>query len=207
MNDSPSLAALLWNPFRRIAGGPALGIGLVVLLVTGLFAAPTRTHFDGVLDTHVGSPAPLWFFLAEGLVNWLSLASTLWIAGAILKGLRAFRALDLYGTQALARWPFVFTAFACYLPPFQSMTAKMIEAVEAGVLLPRATAGEWIAFSLVSIVMLLVTIWFVALSWQSFRISCDARGGKAIGAFVVAILVAEVVSKLAIVKGLDVLLR
>lgn len=202
MSEPASLATWLWNPFRKIAGGPALAAGVVLMLLTGLLAAPTRTHFDGVLDTHVGFPAPLWVFLSESIVNWLCLAAVLWVTGVILRGPTAFRALDLFGTQALARWPFLLTTFVCFLPPFRSMATKMHEAVVSGALIPQASKTEWLIFSLVGIVMILVTIWFVALAWKSFRISCDVRGGKAILAFVVGIVLAEVLSKVAILKGL-----
>lgn len=202
MSERTSLLTWLWKPFDRIAGGPALGLGLAAIVLTGALAAPTNTHLDGVLDTHVGLPAPFWIFPAEGIVNWLSLAIVLWIAGAILKGPRAFRAIDLFGTQALARWPFLFTVLACYLPPFRSMTDKLNEAVAKGILVPQATAIEWLVFFLVSFLMLFIVVWFVALAWKSFRISCDVRGWKAVVAFIVAVIIAEVISKVAIIGGL-----
>lgn len=209
--------SLLWNPFQRIAGGASLAAGVAILVITGAIAAPARAHLDGVLDTHVGMPAPFWVFPAEGIVNWLSLALVLWIAGAILKGPSAFRALDLLGTQALARWPFLLTVVACHLPPFQSITAKFIEMVNSGFLtmhhdkvverlqMPRASVAEWSAFGLVTFLMLLVTVWFVALAWKSFRVSCDVSGGKAVIAFIVGIVLAEVISKIAIVAMLGAL--
>lgn len=197
-NPSTSLWTWLWNPFHRIAGWTSLAAGIAVLLATGFLAAPTNTHFDGVLDTHTGFRAPLWLFLAEHFVNWLSLSAVLWTAGALLKGPRSFRAIDLFGTQALARWPFLITALACYLPGFESMNRKLIQTVKSGQLVPQATAMEWFAFTCVTTVMIVMTVWFVALAWKSYRVSCDVRGAKAVIAFVVGIIVAEVISKIAL---------
>jgi hypothetical protein len=202
-----ALLRWLWNPFEKTAGGPALAIGALVLLATGFVAYPSKTHFDGVLDTHVGLPAPLLVFVGESIVNWLSLVLVLWIGGILLtRGKSRFRALDLFGTQALARWPFLLIALFCLLPGFQSYSEKLVESAMAGNLsIPMAPAGEMIAFWGGTILMLLVTIWFVALAWKSFRISCDVSGGKAVAAFIVGILVAEVISKIAILKGLALL--
>ena len=53
-------------------------------------------------------------------------------------------------------------------------------------------------FGVALFVLLLCTAWFVVLAWKAFRVSCDARGGKAVAAFVIGIFVAEAVSKIAI---------
>ena len=72
---------LLFNPFFYVAGGKALGIGLAAILLAGLVGALGNTHFDGVLDTHTGAHAPLWFFLAEGIIDWLCLGAVLLVFG------------------------------------------------------------------------------------------------------------------------------
>lgn len=90
---------LLFNPFVYIAGNESLGIGIVVLLLAGLFGALSNTHFDGVLDIHTGASAPLWLFIAESFVNWLSLAVVLWLLGQLVSK-SSFRTVDLFGTLA-----------------------------------------------------------------------------------------------------------
>lgn len=202
-------ASFLWNPFRTIAGLSALGWGLAILLITGGIASLSRTHFDGVLDTHLGHSAPLWFFLGEGVINWLSAAIFLCIGGTLLTGFDGVRSIDLFGTQALARAPFLLTALICLLPGVGAYNDKLIAMASSGkaiLLPPPGTAGEITSFYGAVIVMLLVTIWFVALAWKSFRVSCDVRGWKAICVFIIAIIGAEVLSKVAIVKGLVALL-
>ena len=94
----------LFNPFVYIAGGQALGLGLAAILVAGFIGSVSNSHFDGVLDTHTGMSAPIWFFLAEGFIDWFCLALVLCVFGKIISK-TAFRTIDLFGTQALARWP------------------------------------------------------------------------------------------------------
>ena len=197
----------LWNPFVTTAGGTALAAGLAILLATSAIGSISNTHFDGVLDTHTGRPASLWFFLAEGIASWLSLAVVLWVAGLVItpRGQR-FRAIDLFGTQALARWPFLFVALVCLLPGYTRYTEAMIKSLESiqqgRFQFPQAPFLDMLTFWGVVGVMLICLVWFVALAWQSFRISCDAKGGLAIVTFIIGMLIAEVVSKVVIILGM-----
>jgi hypothetical protein len=78
------LRTWLFNPFHFVAGGAALLAGLAVILGTGLVASLSRSHFDGVLDFHIGAEARLWLFVLEGPIDWLALAIPLWICGLLI---------------------------------------------------------------------------------------------------------------------------
>lgn len=193
----------LWNPFVFIAGGPALVIGMLIIFVTGYMASLGNVHFDGVLDTHMGLKAPLWFFLAEGVTNWLCLSLFLLIGAGIIARKRRFRLLDLIGTQALARWPFLITALVTNLPGFSTYNAKLVAMANQGkITFPAAPVTEKLAYSFATFTMIVVTVWFVALAWKAFRISTDTQGWKAITAFTVGIILAEVLSKMVLNYGL-----
>ncbi len=198
------LISWLWNPFTHTAGALALFIGVIAILAAGGLGSIENAHFDGVLDTHVGRPAPCWVFLVEGLINWLSLAVVLWIAGLLISGKgRTFRAIDLFGTQALARWPFLLVSLACLLPGFSRYSAGLEKMATSGqIRLPASPLADALTFWCVIFFMLLCLIWFVALAWKSFRISCGLKGGKAVAVFIVGIIIAEVISKIAILKML-----
>lgn len=192
---------VLFSPFQRIAGGPALGLGLAAIVVTALIGAPQGLHFDGVLDMHAGMRAPWWVFVGEGLINWISLALMLLAAGRLLSK-TAFRSLDLFGTQALARWPTILIALACLAPGFHRYTEAIVRSLSSlkpGVVptLPPGGADAFV-FILVTVATLAGIVWMVALMWKSFSHCCNLRGGKAVGAFVVALIAAEVLSKVLI---------
>lgn len=193
----------LWNPFTTTAGFTSLVAGILVILLASALGSLSNTHFDGVLDVHTGRPVPLWFFLSQGIVNWLCLAIVLWIVALVIvpRG-RKFRAVDLFGTQALARWPFLAVALVCLLPGYGRFTDAMIKALpglQSGQFqMPEVGGADTISFAAVLLVMLLAVIWFVAMSWKAFRVSCDVGGWKAIVGFIAGILVAEVLSKVAI---------
>lgn len=154
-----------------------------------------------MLDAHIGRRGVWWLFVAEGLIDWLSLALLLLIAGRVITK-TAFRSLDLLGTQALARWPTVLVALACLAPGFHRFTEALttsLTGLKPGQI-PQLPAGgpDAVVFGLVTILMLACTVWMVALMWKSFAHCCNVRGGKAVGAFVIALLLAEVLSKVLI---------
>lgn len=195
------LSQILFHPFVRIAGGTALLLGLVAITLAGLIGAPQGLHFDGVLDTHVGKNGPWWFFVSEGLIDWLSLAVLLLIAGRIISK-TAFRSIDLLGTQAFARWPTVLTVLACLTPGFHRFSealTKSIIGLKPGQIPQLPPAGpDAVVFGLVTLFMLACTVWMVALMWKSFSYCCNVRGGKAVGTFVITLLLAELLSKVLI---------
>jgi len=191
----------LFNPFVFVAGSISLLLGLVAILLAGYIGSLSNTHFDGVLDMHSGAPALLGKFLAEGIINWLSLAIVLYIVGRIISK-SSFRAVDLFGTQALARWPTVILAVGIMAPPCQRLVkALMPMASNPGASIQAATM-DIILSSMVALVMLLALVLMVALMYRSFSLCSNIKGGKAAAAFIIGLVIAEIVSKIAIANVL-----
>src|SRR4051812_9332244 len=117
MVKKPGLLDWLFDPFAYVAGGTSLCFGLAMILASGWIGSLSSSHYDGVLDFHSGHRMPLWYSLSAGFVDWLSLALVLLIAGKFLSKSK-FRAIDVLGTQAMARWPGIFSALLALLPPF-----------------------------------------------------------------------------------------
>jgi hypothetical protein len=196
VNVERSPAVLLFNPFVYVAGGKALVLGLAAILAAGLIGAASNTHFDGVLDTHTGASAPLWFFISQGIVDWLCLAVVLLIAGRIVSK-TPFRTIDVLGTQALARWPTIFVALAMLPKGIQRFSNSLLEQFREGKT-PHFNTSDALLFAAAMGVLILCLIWIVRLMYKSFSVSCNVRGGKAIGTFIGGLIIAEVLSKIAV---------
>ena len=191
---------MLFNPFVYVAGGKALALGFVAILTTAVAGAAGNVHYDGVLDTHVGASAPSWVFAAEGLIDWLSLAVVLWVSGKLISK-TTFRAIDLLGTQALARWPALLTTLVVlWLPGFQRFSQYLLNQVLSRASREIFNPVDAGVFTFVVCVMLLMIVWMVALMYKSYTVSCNVRGGKAIGTFILGIVLGEVISKLAVIE-------
>lgn len=197
MVEKPGLGRWLFDPFAYVAGGTSLCIGLVMILLSGLLGSLSNSHFDGVLDFHTAHPMPLWFFLTEGFVDWLSLAVFLLIAGKFVSKSK-FRAIDVLGTQAMARWPGIISALLALLPPFQNFSRYLLSKVTQGAPKVVVQPTDGAIFMMAVGAMLLALCWMVWLMYRAFSVSCNMKGGKAIATFIASLLVAEIISKVVI---------
>ena len=192
-DDRWKTLTLLFNPFIRLTDLQSLLIGMTAILVAGFIGSLGHTHFDGVLDTHPGIPAPLWFFLSEGFVDWLCLTAVLLIFGRLAANM-PFRAFDLFATQALARWPNIIVSVIFLPPAIGRFTNYLDQQVVRGGPLQFNTPDAVIFFAAAAatIPMLVWTIW---LMYKSYSVSCKMRTGRAIGTFIPALILAEILSK------------
>ncbi len=189
-----TFAAFLFNPFARLTGHQSLLIGLTGILVVGFIGFYGHTHFDGVVDTHTGMAAPLWFFLLEGFVDWLSLAAVLLIFGKIVSKI-PFRAMDLFGAQALARWPTLLMVL-CLLPPAVARYSEnILKQIQQGGPL-QFNSPDAIIFFAVTIAMVPLFFWMIWLMYKSYSVSCKLTVGRAVGTFIPGLILAEVLSKM-----------
>ncbi len=197
--EKRSLTQWLFNPFKFIAGYQALLVGLAAILLTSLIGSLSNTHFDGVLDVHTGLRAPPWFFVAEGLINWVSLAIPLFFFGLIVSR-SSFRAIDLLGTQALARFPYLLSAIAfipfAYASRGEDLAAKFMASGFSAIAAPALL----LTLGLAIIVTILMAIWMVALMYKAYCVSCNVKGARAVATFIVSLVGAEVLSKFAILS-------
>jgi hypothetical protein len=197
-----SLTTLLFNPSYYLAGALALGLGLALMLLTALIGSVGNTHLNGVIDVNIGHRAAPWVFFAEGLIDWLSLAVPLYVAGRFLSRSRNVRALDVFGTQALARAPMLLAMVASLLPGFQRASARLHTGLNTeGARPPLASLAENPDVLIrigVLVFAVLMLVWMVALMYRAYVSACNLKGARAVASFVVAFVVGELLSKAAI---------
>jgi hypothetical protein len=197
-----SLAQLLFNPFIRIAGVEALAFGTVFILLTSAIASIAPAHFDGVLDFHVGraGAVPTWFFFLEGLIDWFSLTVLLLVVGKLFSSSKV-RSIDVMGTQALARAPYILAALVALMPGFGRYSQYLLwQATHMGTyVLPLAFDGT--VFVIGSIVALVALVWSIVLMYRAFSTSCNMKGWSARIIFIIALIAAEILSKVLIIKA------
>jgi hypothetical protein len=189
----------LFNPFRYVAGAVALALGLAAILVSAAICYVVPVHFDGVLDVHFVRPGPAWLFVAEGISAWLCMALVLQVFGAMLAPTR-FRFIDMLGTQAMARWPYLFIAAVSYPPGFSRVMAYLAEEAKEAqhtVTISNADIG-------ITVVAVVVTIpamvWTVLLMYRGYSVAAGiVETRKRVISFLVALMAAEVIAKVAFV--------
>lgn len=184
---------LLFNPFERIAGKEALAAGLTIALIAALFASFTSTRFDGVLDIHFVFGDVLFKTAAiDQLINLTSLFVVFYLL-ALAFGAKSTRPLDVIGTLALARAPFVLAPlanitgiFSKFSGQFENTSADKIAEITPTDLLPLAP---------LLLVIILLSIWMIALSFNAWKVSANLKSTKLIVSFIIGLIAAEILSK------------
>lgn len=189
----------LFNPFYYVAGLNSLAAGLVAILLTSVIGSFSASHFDGVLDFHTGFNVPFWLYIAEGLIDWIIMGGVLCIAGFVISKSR-FRVIDVFGTQALARVPALITAAAALLPGYRLFSTAIAYQPGNFAVVAAADPTGFKSFIVMMFVVITMTVWMVMLMYRAFAVSCNVSGAKAVVAFIVSIIVAEIVSKVIIIK-------
>ncbi len=191
----------LFKPFERLAGGPALVVGLALITVTAMLAWRADLHTDGVLDLHFGPSVAWWKLMLQGLINWLSLALLLLVFGRWLSR-GQFRSLDLLGTQALARWPMLLGVIWLSIPSvasqIESRTIALMAAIPddpSQVMGPAEYLLDAIWLTVLALPTLAMLAWMIWLMYHGYTLVTNLRGQRAVFSFIGALIAAEVISK------------
>jgi len=192
-----SISQWLFNPFSFVAGYRALFLGLGIMLISALFGFLGNTHFDGVLDVHKGLEAPLWFFLAEGIINWMSIAMPLFFFGLIVST-SSLRIIDVFGTQALSRWPYLITSIVMLPKATERFGIYLLSRFTSTAASVTMSYTDMLIFIFALLVTIIMTVWTVALMYKAYVVSCNIKGARAIVTFIVSLIGAEALSKLSI---------
>ena len=178
---------LLINPYTRITGFRALGLGMVFLFSMGMVGAYTGVAFDGVLDMHLSddlSMANSFYYL---FIDIFCVVFLMWIASQFVS--TNFRLVNLIGTITLAKAPFLILALAGYFVKSTNLSELQRN---PGVIFQ---SGPLLFISLLS---LPVILWSIVLMYYALKNLCNAKGNKLIIALVLALVSAEIVSKILI---------
>lgn len=174
--------SLLFNPFTRLAGGKALAIGLIIMAIVAVIGAYSQVYFDGALDIHAKPlsdlPAAL-IFMATGYV---ALVVVFYIMGLIFS--KKVRFIDIAGTVALSRFPYLLAALAGFL------INDTMRAVEQG-LIPANSISKSVSFPFLTVIVLVVIIWHIALLYNAYRESTGLKNTKGTITFIAGVLLAE----------------
>ncbi len=188
----------IYNPFNRVAGVEALGIGLVVMLIISIIAHYTLVTFPSILSAHVGSKVqlPILRNISQVFGHWFIFSTILYLI-AYFAGKTQIRAIDVFGTQALARIPFLIFASLGYVDfnlTIDSITKSIAKNGTQVSGLPHIPLSGIVFLAAFVLVTLCILVWVIALMYNAFRVSTNIKGEKSVILFIFAILISMVVS-------------
>lgn len=167
----------LFNPFKYIAGGYSLIIGVLVLLFTALIGFYSNTHFPDLISVKTGPNFPIQNLIIQSLSNWIVVSSIFYFISLIVSNSKV-RAIDIFGTQALARFPYLIASFIGFSNSVDNFGKYILwELLQQGDPI-ELNAGDITMAILLMILTLLLTIWLVILMYNAFKVSANLKGYK-----------------------------
>ena len=198
------MSRYLFKPFEMIAGGPALVAGLFIIAVTAVLAWSAGLVTDGVLDLHFAPTANPGITLLQGLINWLSISLCLLLLGRWLSQ-GQFRTLDVFATQALARWPVLLGVGYLSIPWINQEINARTQALMAAmpddpsmVMADSAYMLDAMWLTVLSLPLLVMLVWLIWLMYHGYALVTNLRGQRAVFSFIGGLIAAEILSKLLI---------
>jgi len=183
----------LLNPFRYIAGWESLAAGVIVLLLTSVIGYFSHIHFPDLISVKTNYGLPFSVLLAQGVSNWLLFSIFIYIAALIFSSSKV-RAVDIFGTQSLARFPYIFAALTGFSGAFNKFgNYLMWTALHTGEPVQITTGEIALAISLM-LITLLLTAWMITLMFNAFKVSANLKGAKLIVPFIVSFIASLVVT-------------
>lgn len=177
-------------PFRYLAGGRALAWGFVVLILTSIFSWQTGVVARGNMSIgYADGYVSLLAITLRMLVLWLVLATLLYAAGLLLSRSK-IRAVDIYGTNLFASIPLTVGMLLTALPTMRRLEAQLMEHLAD----PAALAAAlWTPTRLIILgALLVVMVWYFWWSYSAFAVSANLKSGRAVVAYIVCFVAAQI---------------
>ena len=175
---------LIFNPFHKIAGWEALGLGGVTAIATALIGRFSNAVTDGALDLHLVQQTTFAHTAMFTGISFISLIVCMTIAAFAIS--KSFRIVDIAGTISLAKAPIllaVLLGFFTTVPDQKAIIANPM------ILLTSAT------FIVVTLLIIPISIWSIALMFNAFKVSTGAKGTSLVMTFIIALVASEIFSK------------
>ncbi len=177
------------NPFDRVAGYPALALGLLILALMSLISQSASIHFPGLFDLKIFSPTAEKITLnfqkifLQNMVISLSLATAFYFSGRINKK-SSLRFIDFLGTTMMARFPYLVASlvfFALHLRG-TNLHFDKVEDVNTYTL------------SIITFTALISIVWLVATYFYSLKESSGLRGKALWVSFIASLIAIEILT-------------
>ncbi|MFA6409425.1 MAG: hypothetical protein WCW01_04550 [Gammaproteobacteria bacterium] len=188
--------SLLMNPFQKIAGLPALTLGLIVILAMSYLGTIAKVFFPGVLNlvnssSVVSHKIPFSFLLLtyQNLVSWLAVTIIFLITARIWQQKR-IRIIDFFGTVALSRFPFLILI----------ILLSIIQIFHPSTLARDASKGWYplhptLMMDMVHLAVDVCAIWQITIYFSALKESSGLTGKKLWLSFIAAMIAAEAIAE------------
>lgn len=184
---------LLFNPFEKYPDKTLLCFGLLSSFIGGFVGYLFNARFDGVFDLHFVEQVPIHQTIAEIAIGICCSTVLLFTVGKISN--KKTRIIDLLSTTMIARIPFYLLTFFNANNLMYNRSQSIMTIIKSG---KTNSISSWdlVIVLIFAMSTLLFLIWYIALLFNGFKVATNAKGTKPTLFFIVAMITAEIVSKI-----------
>ena len=174
----------IYNPFEKVAGWKAFGIGIAILSITTLIGYFGNTVFYATEIKTVPSVTLSKAFSLQGLG--LVVTVNIMYVTALLSA-KQVRFQDILGTVTLAKYPVIFVALLILA------FGQLVTSIDVNELLNTKFAlFDLVPLIIFGIAIIILAIWEIALLYNAFSVSTNLKGTKCGVLFTATLFVSEI---------------
>lgn len=188
---------IIFNPFQNYSEKQLITFGILAGIIGCFLALAFNGRFDGVLDLHFIEKTSIFTTVIDLTINIFILSALLFLVGKIVN--KKTRFIDIIATSLIAKIPFYFLLFFNVNNKMYLVTEKLIDMVSKNKQI-NIENSEMVLLVFSGIATFTCLIWSVILLFNGFKTATNSKEAKHILLFALAIILAEVISKIIILK-------
>ena len=186
---------VLYNPFERYSEKTLLFVGTLFTIIGGCLAYILNVKYDGVVDIHFTEQISYYETINYLASDILILTFSLFIIGIYIN--KKTRFIDILTTVLISRIPLYFASIL-NINNKSFIISNKIVALATSNEINTLTASE-IGFMLFeTIILIAILIWSIFLLYKGYKTATNLKDTKHTLLFILAILFAEIISKVII---------
>jgi len=183
----------VYNPFEKVAGWQAFGIGILILGITTVLGYFNNTVFFGISIKQVPDITCCKAVSLQAVGLAITVAVMYLVA---LLSVKHVRFQDILGTVTLAKYPLLLTIplFWAFGDNIMEITDRVLLAIQDNPynIADALTVSDYAVLTIFSLLSFVVLVWTIALLFNAFKVSTNMKGIKCGLMFTAIILVAEI---------------
>ncbi|WP_047419775.1 hypothetical protein [Cellulophaga sp. Hel_I_12] len=194
------MKTILFNPFKKYQENTLLVIGIIATLLGSLVAYIFFARFDGAIDLHFTPDINLWQPFIDNSINIATLFVVLFVLAKYHN--KKTRAVDILNAVLIARIPYYLVPLLNINNTISKATDQMMAIVGDTININMAVipVSSLIIISVFALISLVALVWYIILLFNGYKIASNAKGGLTILFFCLALILAEIMTKVIIVN-------
>jgi len=189
----------IYNPFEKIAGWSAFGIGILILGITTALGYFCNTVFFGISIKQVHS-ITLCQAISLQMLGLAVLVAVMYLVA--LLSAKHVRFQDILGTVTLAKYPLLLTIPIFWISndKIMEITDNLLSALQTNPynIMSEVSASDLVVLTVFAFLSLVVLVWTIALLFNAFKISTNLKGAKCGLLFTAIIIISEIITNVVI---------